>query len=839
MKINPRIGRSPSELEGIKFSAMKKYIKQDLKRLEKNTSKDSPTLFMMIGLYDYPDKKQVALPIVGRRSIDWKKHAKNTVAKDETGVLGRVYFSGINSDGQKVVVMDVAKGKGKTKIAKLEKGLKKLIPQSTYQVIFNQIQESELDELENQFDSAGDVAEIEVPEEGEDDGEVEVDTNQSYTQLLASNLAKLSAQFVPIRDNIKAKIDNDPEDVELLLDYAIEWLELYAEADPSAQTAVAAKVSQVEAIKAFAESQTADSSATPQQKTASFDAADKALAVGLEMAKAPEYQKGYAYIPFTGKATGTKYKKGDAILPADKESYNPTWCNQFAYDMTDKVVGNSSPFNMLPMGKGWTNANTLGQFAEDAEGVLFERLGKFEDAWAQANAGKIVYFLSKDKIGHVSTAAPTKPAQMVTKNGDKYGMVIQAGSSVGHMHMFKVWGDPVKSGVKIFLSRINGPLAGDGKIDPNVHLAIYNKITHNIGEGHVMGKINTLQNQFKKPEELQNVIASIRTVQQLLLNAGQAITVDGDCGSGTVKAIKNIQLQIQQPQTGFVAMGDATWNFLMGKSTPLIEAAKNTIPAADEITPTPNNNSDTPTDSSNISSTVQKGSKGEDVKTVQNLLLKNGADLGKWGADGDAGTATDTAIRNFQSKKGLPVTGTVEPNSPTWLALNGQTVAPTPTLTPDQVTLTPAAGVAAIPAAKLAVLKEILAKAGEAKATITSYSRTAEEQARIMYNNIIKDGEAKNKASYKNPAAAATVVDAFMTALKAGKNGQEIYAATLAAVNKAGAANLSDHCGSNPAIDIDPASLKDAAKFEAALKADSRVKAVTPPNDPLYHLIIS
>jgi peptidoglycan hydrolase-like protein with peptidoglycan-binding domain len=755
MKINPRIGRSPSELEGIKFSAMKKYIKQDLKRLEKNTSKDSPTLFMMIGLYDYPDKKQVALPIVGRRSIDWKKHAKNIVAKDDTGVLGRVYFSGINSDGQKVVVMDIAKGKGKTKIAKLEKGLKKLIPQSTYQVVFNQIQESELDELENQFDSAGDVAEIEVPEEGEDDGEVEVDTNQSYTQLLASNLAKISAQFVPIRDNMKAKVNNDPEDVELLLDYAVEWLELYAEADPEAQTVVAAKVSQVEAIKAFAESQMADSSATPRQKMASFDAADKALAIGLEMAKAPEYQKGHAYIPFTGKATGTKYKKGDAILPADKASYNPTWCNQFAYDMTDKVVGNSSPFNMLPMGKSWTNANTLGQFAEAAEGVLFERLGKFEDAWAQANAGKIVYFLSKDKIGHVSTAAPTKPAQMVTKNGDKYGMVIQAGSSVGHMHMFKVWGDPVKSGVKIFLSRINGPLAGDGKIDPNIHLAIYNKITHNIGEGHIMGSIGTLQNQFKKPEELQNVIASIRTVQQLLVNAGQAVKVDGDCGGGTVKAIKNIQLQIQQPQTGFVAMGDATWNFLMGKSTALIEAAKATIPAAEAVTP--NNNSD----------------------------------------------------------------------------------STTPTLTPEQVTLTPAAGVAAIPAAKLAVLKEILAKAGETKATITSYSRTAEEQARIMYNNIIKDGEAKNKASYKNPAAAATVVDAFMTALKAGKNGQEIYAAVLSAVNKAGAANLSDHCGSNPAIDIDPASLKDAAKFEAALKADSRVKAVTPPNDPLYHLIIA
>lgn len=444
MKINPKIGRSPADLQGLKFSDMKKYIKHDLKRLEKNTSKDSPTLFMMIGNYDYPDKKKVALPIIGRRSIDWKKHAKDIVAKDDTGVLGRVYFSGINADGQKVIVMDVAKGKGKTKITKLDKGLKKLVPQSTFQVIFNQIQESELDELENQFDSAGDVAEIEVPEGADDDGEVEVDANQSYTQLLASNLAKLSAQFVPIRDNMKAKVNNDPEDIELLLDYAVEWLELYAEADPAAQTAVAAKVSQVEAIKAFAEGQVGESSATARQKTDTVNAADKALAVGLEMAKAP-----------------------------------------------------------------------------------------------------------------------------------------------------------------------------------------------------------------------------------------------------------------------------------------------------------------------------------------------------------------------------------------------------------SQVMITPAAGVAAIPAAKLAVLKEILAKAGETKATITSYSRTAEEQARIMYNNIIKDGEAKNKASYKNPAAAATVVDAFMAALKAGKNGQEIYAAVLSAVKKAGAANLSDHCGSNPAIDIDPASLKDAAKFEAALKADSRVKAVTPPNDPLYHLIIT
>jgi len=61
---------------------------------------------------------------------------------------------------------------------------------------------------------------------------------------------------------------------------------------------------------------------------------------------------------------------------------------------------------------------------------------------------------------------------------------------------------------------------------------------------------------------------------------------------------------------------------------------------------------------------IKKGMKGSDVKVIQNQLLKKGYDLGRWGADGDFGDATDKAVRDFQKKHGLGVDGKVGRN--TW-----------------------------------------------------------------------------------------------------------------------------------------------------------------------------
>lgn len=75
----------------------------------------------------------------------------------------------------------------------------------------------------------------------------------------------------------------------------------------------------------------------------------------------------------------------------------------------------------------------------------------------------------------------------------------------------------------------------------------------------------------------------------------------------------------------------------------------------------------------NIELTVlRKGSEGEEVKTLQRLLLALGYEMKsasgkKYGADGDFGGATETAVITFQKAKGLDDDGIV--GKKTWEAL--------------------------------------------------------------------------------------------------------------------------------------------------------------------------
>lgn len=70
----------------------------------------------------------------------------------------------------------------------------------------------------------------------------------------------------------------------------------------------------------------------------------------------------------------------------------------------------------------------------------------------------------------------------------------------------------------------------------------------------------------------------------------------------------------------------------------------------------------------NIEMTVlKKGAKGEQVKTLQRLLLALGYDMNGYGADGSFGGATDKAVRAFQKAEGLEVDGSV--GKATWTKL--------------------------------------------------------------------------------------------------------------------------------------------------------------------------
>ena len=54
---------------------------------------------------------------------------------------------------------------------------------------------------------------------------------------------------------------------------------------------------------------------------------------------------------------------------------------------------------------------------------------------------------------------------------------------------------------------------------------------------------------------------------------------------------------------------------------------------------------------------LRKGSQGSSVKALQHLLIRNGCSCGSYGADGDFGAATDTALKAYQKSKGITVDG--------------------------------------------------------------------------------------------------------------------------------------------------------------------------------------
>lgn len=54
---------------------------------------------------------------------------------------------------------------------------------------------------------------------------------------------------------------------------------------------------------------------------------------------------------------------------------------------------------------------------------------------------------------------------------------------------------------------------------------------------------------------------------------------------------------------------------------------------------------------------LQKGAKGKQVKAMQHLLMANGCDLPKYGADGSFGNETLAAVKKYQAANGLEVDG--------------------------------------------------------------------------------------------------------------------------------------------------------------------------------------
>ena len=66
---------------------------------------------------------------------------------------------------------------------------------------------------------------------------------------------------------------------------------------------------------------------------------------------------------------------------------------------------------------------------------------------------------------------------------------------------------------------------------------------------------------------------------------------------------------------------------------------------------------------------LKNGDEGADVKALQKALIKLGFSCGKWGADGEFGPATRSAVLAFQRRNGLEADGII--GCQTWAALLG------------------------------------------------------------------------------------------------------------------------------------------------------------------------
>ncbi|MBP7552704.1 MAG: peptidoglycan-binding protein [Spirochaetes bacterium] len=129
---------------------------------------------------------------------------------------------------------------------------------------------------------------------------------------------------------------------------------------------------------------------------------------------------------------------------------------------------------------------------------------------------------------------------------------------------------------------------------------------------------------------------SVKAAQYFLKQKGYSILIDGDFGNGTLSTVKSFQTANGLTADGIV--GSATWSKLIV--------------------------------------TVKYGSSGYAVKAVQDLLKnKFGYSLT---IDGAFGSGTQTAVKSFQTKKGLTSDGIVGPT--TWLYIigdNGTTASST------------------------------------------------------------------------------------------------------------------------------------------------------------------
>ncbi|KQX65581.1 hypothetical protein ASD48_20320 [Streptomyces sp. Root1310] len=248
----------------------------------------------------------------------------------------------------------------------------------------------------------------------------------------------------------------------------------------------------------------------------------------------------------------------------------------------------------------------------------------------------------------ISLLSSSCPANVV--QGDKGGCVTELQRLLRH-HGYAVdvdgdFGAGTASAVRSFQSAHG--LTADGQVGANTERALYDT-----------DESPSTSLDLRSASCPENIVEGqsggcVATLQALLNGKGRQLDVDGEFGPATLAAVKAFQ-----SATGLAADGE------VGPST---KAAlySNIGGGGGDGAPAPVN-----LNSASCPNEIVQGQHSGCVTELQSLLNHHGADLA---VDGDFGSLTDSAVRDFQAEKGLSADGHVGPN--TKAALYGAVTPP-------------------------------------------------------------------------------------------------------------------------------------------------------------------
>ncbi|MGI9645219.1 MAG: peptidoglycan-binding protein [Ilumatobacteraceae bacterium] len=158
--------------------------------------------------------------------------------------------------------------------------------------------------------------------------------------------------------------------------------------------------------------------------------------------------------------------------------------------------------------------------------------------------------------------------------------------------------------------------------------------------------------------------AAVKELQQALISAGVYVAggADGEYGPATTRAVTNYQRWNGLSVTGKVDTATAA-KLGLGSGTP-----------APAPTPAPDPEPDPPA-SSNPYVGLKQGDRGSKVKELQQAIMNTGITV-RGGADGVFGSATKTALQNFQKVNGISQTGILTERGAELLGLGSGSAPP-------------------------------------------------------------------------------------------------------------------------------------------------------------------